>query len=213
MPAPKPRSDAAPTRAEHRRAVIVAGFMFLAVEEVVRSAMAASLKAATAFVGYQAAELAYASHVVAVAQDRAIRAGRAASRKASGRAFESQTGLSPLRVSNETVGEDAFRARRAAASLGKQFGEAVGDAEATTRASAYRAAAKDVDYAVTRTAATESADAWSAEWLRTARHYASLGVPLLHTWNADLDRRTCPTCEGLDGTSVRAVPRDQSSEL
>lgn len=62
-------------------------------------------------------------------------------------------------------------------------------------------AAVQIDASVTRTATTETVEAFNAE--RRAIYSAVSKLPeaegLREQWHAELDRRTCATCESLDG--------------
>jgi hypothetical protein len=57
-------------------------------------------------------------------------------------------------------------------------------------------------------AATETASAWSEEMRRQGDHIAkrqekrdpAATIIIVKEWSAELDRRTCPVCEGADGT-------------
>lgn len=67
---------------------------------------------------------------------------------------------------------------------------------------AARRASKELGPSIERTAVTETVDAWNQETKRQNDHAESRGFLVTETWNAALDRRTCPRCDELHGTSV-----------
>lgn len=91
---------------------------------------------------------------------------------------------------------DAARAVRAAKSLAERAAKAMRGGLSVAEA---KAAIKP---ALELTAATESASAYNEG--RDAMARSSPVIRLLKVWDAVLDKRTCPTCSGLDGTIVGA---------
>ncbi len=76
-----------------------------------------------------------------------------------------------------------------------------------TAADALRGGARDQRFRVEMVAATETSQAFNAERENETTEYvqrqsSDLAPLLLKTWDATLDRATCSTCKGLDGTIV-----------
>jgi hypothetical protein len=97
---------------------------------------------------------------------------------------------------------DRVEAATSARSYSDQFGEAVAKLrENGHSAGTYREAAKATEYALDRTAATETASAFVHERLEAARRLdVPAGVHLMWRWNSENDRRVCGLCESMDGT-------------
>lgn len=87
-------------------------------------------------------------------------------------------------------------ARRAGAGIARRLSELLGEARRRTA----RALSRALDPTLEVVATTEAFDAFAAERRRAAR---GLGIDIIRTWSALLDRRTCPKCAELDGTEVR----------
>ncbi len=72
-------------------------------------------------------------------------------------------------------------------------------------AGAFGGAARDQRFRIEMVAATETSQAFNAERDEAATDYVqrqdgNIAPLLLKTWDATLDRATCSTCKGLDGT-------------
>lgn len=137
-----------------------------------------------------------ASKLVGVAATTAIESVRIESRRRSAIAFRRQTGL-------VVVGADGVSDHAAATYAGRGLERAF--AEAATEAStvvgpraAVRGSAAIIERDVQRTATTELVDAWNNETKALAEKSRAR---IVFTWVAELDRRSCPDCVGLDGTS------------
>jgi hypothetical protein len=69
----------------------------------------------------------------------------------------------------------------------------------------------DIEYAIERTAVTETVDAFNDEAEAMAGEAAARGLIVVQTWEGILDTRTCPECEALEGVT-KARP-DRFDEL
>lgn len=69
---------------------------------------------------------------------------------------------------------------------------------------ATKAAVKTVSSRFETIAITEATEAMNAERIATAQRELGPGYDLFEIWDAELDKRTCPTCWNLNGTRVRA---------
>lgn len=220
LPQDRPRPDAVPPRkAAHRRAVIAAGVALSSLERTTTKAMSLAMGAALGLADGHGD--AFAAAMVVAAQAKAIARARAVARTRSGIAFHQQTGLDAAPVTRADVAVDAGRAKKAAASLGRQFSDHV-DAVRTERA-AYRSAGRELTAeevkrfapkrsplleareelapSLERTASTEVPSAWNQEWRRQSRYHAERGITLIHEWNAEAD--ACDRCHPLHGETVR----------
>lgn len=102
--------------------------------------------------------------------------------------------------------QDTVRARQYAKSYAKAWrtgakGETIGEAT--------RAANQSTQGSLTRTAVTESSNAYSETKRAGAK---SIGANLYRVWDAVLDRRVCPICERADGNIVGLRERFPAGE-
>lgn len=105
----------------------------------------------------------------------------------------------------DMVASDAARALRAARSVAERAAQLARDG--LTDEGARVALTPKLELV----AATESAEAYNAERAAIAAGAGSV-TSILKVWDAELDRRTCSVCSGLDGTIIglgEAFPLEQ----
>lgn len=97
---------------------------------------------------------------------------------------------------------DAQRAKRAGRWLSERWSKRVGSSLDLSRDTAKAAKVANVKTAsdIVGTASYENATAFNAE--RRAMAWSVTETRLVRVWDAKLDKRTCPTCSGLDGHIV-----------
>lgn len=97
---------------------------------------------------------------------------------------------------------DAARARKAGRWLSDRWSRRVGASLDLTRdtAKAARVASTKTASDLVGVASYENGTAFNAE--RRAMAWGVTETRLVRVWDAKLDKRTCPTCSGLDGTIV-----------
>jgi hypothetical protein len=108
---------------------------------------------------------------------------------------------------------DALAASRAGESLALRWSKLVSEARAEGLADseAQGFARKELASSVNLTATTEALTALGDEVARVSRQAHVAGLTVTMTWSAELDKRTCPKCDELDGEE-RTLP-DEFNDL
>jgi hypothetical protein len=132
---------------------------------------------------------------------------RSSSRVASRQAWSKTTGL--LVDIRDRVDLDTSRAWMGGDALARQWDarRAQAVADGIEPAAAMRQAVVTIDYAVERTATTETVDAFNDETETLADVAYARGIVVVQTWEGILDQRTCPECEALEGVSMTRPER------
>lgn len=101
-----------------------------------------------------------------------------------------------------TAATDDALARRAVRGTVQEWIKRVTSAEpGAARMPTFQAAARKSAPRLELVAKTETSTAFNAERTEAAARIRS-HVEMMRVWDATLDKRTCPTCDGLDGTMV-----------
>jgi len=135
---------------------------------------------------------------VSDAVEAAVGAARARARAYGVEAFEKQTGK---RLPAGAPGSS----EEVADSLAEQWAARAEGLEDVEASAARVVAAKDLEWAATRTATTETLQAFNDQSREAFDALFSRGVQLVRIWNSALEINTCRLCMGLHGEHADAL--------
>jgi Phage Mu protein F like protein len=182
---------------ERRKRELEAAALLLLLDKRARRLLATAVRTLTLHVIDLGGGAVHVEHGLRAGARQGVATVRARARAGARTSWESFTGLDAQPEDLHAIGLDALSASRAEASLGAQFRAEVADAEGDVED-----ALAEMAWRLSRTATSETVDAYNDEILRQNAWIEAQGYVVIETWSAILDKTTCRECAELDGQSV-----------